>query len=345
MIYCNGRFLTQNVTGVQRFAIEIGTRLAVLTDVTFLVPDLSLVKFDHENKKINIVEVKGFSGHLWEQVTLPLFLKKNGDPLLVNLCNTAPIFYRHQVVTHHDITYIKYPQSYPFIFRKTYEFIARKIIKNAKSIITVSEFSKREICEYYRCDESRVSVIYNAVSDFFKPKSNSSEGDYILAVSSPNYHKNFHGLLEAFTSMDLDIKLKIIGSASKTFSHVNLNIDDNRVEFLGRVDDEALIKLYQNAKLFVFPSFYEGFGIPPLEAQACGCPVASSNRASMCEVLGDSAVYFNPHSKNEICESISKIINDHSLGEELKKSGFENIKRFSWESSAKKIFNKINEIT
>lgn len=344
MIYINGRFLTQNITGVQRFAYEISVRISAFNkNVIFLVPDASLVKECYQTENVKIHEVKGFSGHLWEQITLPLYLKKIGSPVLVNLCNTAPIFYSNQIVTHHDITYVRFPKSYPLKLRLIYGFIAKKIIKNSKAVITVSEFSKGEICEHYRCDAEKIHVIYNAVNRNFIPNENLKLGSYILAVSSPNYHKNFHGLIEAFSETDLDIELKIIGSASKTFSQLDLGVNDDRVSFLGRVDDEKLIELYQCAKLFVFPSFYEGFGIPPLEAQACGCPVASSDKASMKEVLQSSAVFFDPQSKEDIKRAIRTVIDDNGINEKLRVLGSQNVSRFSWDESASKVYELISD--
>ncbi|MVZ11248.1 glycosyltransferase, partial [Enterobacteriaceae bacterium 8376wG6] len=124
-----------------------------------------------------------------------------------------------------------------------------------------------------------------------------TERPYLLAVSSPNYHKNFHGLIAAFSKManSQDVTLKIIGAANKNFADVGFSTKEaaanDNIQFLGRVSDQQLVELYSHARAFVFPSLYEGFGIPPLEAQACGCAVVSSNRASLPEVLLQSALY------------------------------------------------------
>ncbi|MBU9848541.1 glycosyltransferase, partial [Rahnella aceris] len=163
-------------------------------------------------------EVCGLSGHLWEQITLPLYLYKNERPLLINLCNTAPVSYPNQIVTHHDITYLKFPKSFPFSFRLLYRLIAPLILKNSKHIITVSDFSKKEIVTNYRCPLDKISVIPNAYSDIFKPYITKTDlqkkENYLLAVSSTNFHKNFHGLIDAFLSADIDMDLKIIGGSA-----------------------------------------------------------------------------------------------------------------------------------
>lgn len=339
MIYINGRFLTQNLTGVQRFAEEISLQLQqIRDDVIFLVPDLSAIKKKELLELIKIEEVRGFKGHLWEQISLPFYLFKKKCPLLINLGNTAPVIYPRQIVTHHDVTYLKYPKSFPLSFRLLYRVIAPLIIRNSKQVITVSEFSKSEIVSCYNCPEDKITIIPNAVSDIFKPasecSSSSEQGNYFLAVSSTNYHKNFHGLVEAFIASNINIPLKIIGSNAGVFSKLNYGCNHTLIDFVGRVDDEELVKLYQNAKAFVFPSFYEGFGIPPLEAQACRCPVISSNAASMPEVLGDSVIYFDPESKVGLIMALESINSDSGLREDLITEGIKNTERFSWSQSA-----------
>ncbi|MDG1644316.1 glycosyltransferase family 1 protein [Klebsiella huaxiensis] len=351
MIYINGRYLTQSLTGVQRFAYEISKELICLRhDVVFLVPDEKLnTVYDIDDFRIEVV--KGGLGHFWEQITLPMFLKNKKRRLLINLCSTAPAFYKNQISTHHDITYVRFPRSFSFKFRLLYKYLIPKILNNSKKIITVSNFSKNEISNHYSISAEKIDVIYNAVGKQFLTQRDDVDyrsddrGDFALAVSSPNYHKNFHGLIEAFLELNIDVKLKIIGSRSSSFNNVNYNYHENeRVEFLGRVNDDELISLYKHAKFFVFPSLYEGFGIPPLEAQACGCPVISSSAASMTEILAESVLYFNPSSKEDIKKALVAIDSDDRLQEKIRNLGFCNVMRFSWKNSAIKINNLINEL-
>ncbi|HHS9965205.1 TPA: glycosyltransferase family 4 protein [Raoultella ornithinolytica] len=345
MIYINGRFLTQNLTGVQRFAYELTSRLSLLRDdVVILVPSRNTIRTEYLKYDMAIEEVIGGSGHYWEQVTLPKYLRKKQNPVLVNLCNTGPIFYKNQIVTHHDITYVRYPKGFPLKFKVLYKLLTPVLLNNAKAVITVSNFSKNEISDFYKIPNDKINVIYNSVNDEFKAhtdaKKETKNEDYFLAVSSINLHKNLHGLISAFNKTDLKIKLKIIGGSTNTFSKVNFINDDPRIEFLGRVDDTELIALYHSAKAFIFPSLYEGFGIPPLEAQTCCCPVISSDRASLKEVLGDSVIYFNPESKEEIISSLLLINSDDNIRNVLIERGKRNISRFSWDKSA----SQLNEI-
>ncbi|HGM6755766.1 TPA: glycosyltransferase family 4 protein [Serratia marcescens] len=347
MLYINARFLTQDMTGVQRFAEQISRNLnAIRDDVVFLVPDEEYKIEVDPSFELKVIGKR--NGHLWEQIDLPKYLKSIGSPPLLNLCSTAPLFYRNQIVTHHDITYKRYPESFSRKFRYIYNSIIPIMLKNCRKIITVSEFSKDEIAKAFHVEKEKISVVYNASSEKFKSIDSDRKEKYLLAVSSPNYHKNFHGMLKAFAMLDnkIDIKLKIIGRSADNFNkqmYANAENANSNIEFLGRVDDLELVKLYQNATAFVFPSFYEGFGIPPLEAQSCGCPVIASSSASIPEVLGESALYFDPYKIDEITNAMETIICNDSVREELIILGFENTRRFSWVKSAQAVDKIISQ--
>ncbi|MGQ8705923.1 glycosyltransferase family 4 protein [Serratia sp. TSA_198.1] len=352
MLYINGRFLTQEMTGVQRFAEEISRQLnKIRNDVVILAPEGILNKAILKEFNVEVVGRK--SGHYWEQVELPYALKKKGSPLLLNLCSTAPAFYQNQIVTHHDVTYKRYPSSFSRKFRFVYGVLIPRMLKSSRHLLTVSEFSKEEIHNVFGYPKEKISIIYNAVNDAFakaEHKSTDRQNAYLLAVSSPNYHKNFHGMLSAFetVSKEFDVSLKIIGKTAVSFSQQDFSAllsHSDKVEFMGRVDDQELINLYQNALAFVFPSFYEGFGIPPLEAQSCGCPVISSNAASMPEVLQDSVIYFDPNNIAMISDAMKEIISDSELRTELTRKGNLNLKRFSWHASAQKVSDIVDSFS
>ncbi|CUW09551.1 D-inositol 3-phosphate glycosyltransferase [Serratia grimesii] len=350
MIYINSRFLTQELTGVQRFAEQICLALQdIRSDVVFLSPEN--IKRTKTASKLNLEIIGKNTGHAWEQMDLPRYLKGINSPLLVNLGNTGPIFYKNKIVTQHDVTYKRFPQSYSWKFKLIYNLLVPLLLKNAKSIVTVSNFSKAELIDVYHCDSDKIHVIYNSASEIFRSDGRDvKKGGYFLAVSSTNYHKNFHGLISEFSNLpkDLNIKLKIIGGMAKSFTNMDFESlveSTDRVDFLGRVSDEELLELYANASAFVFPSLYEGFGIPPLEAQACACPVISSNMASMPEVLGSSALYFDPLKPGEMASALEKVARDSDLRSQLVTSGLDNIKRFSWAKSAEELHNLINRLS
>lgn len=343
MIYINARFLTQDITGAQRYAAEMSKAFKELRPdgAEFLTP-----------KKIVSKEISGFldakplgklSGHLWEQVELPRYLKGKDNPLLINLANTAPLNYENQIVTIDDLSFLRHPEWFSKIFYLYYSFLIPRITKKSKQIITISDFSKREIIELLGIPESKIMVIYPSISkEFIDPRPiDNKYGNYILAVSSLDQRKNFNNLIAAFNSLNLsDTKLIIVGKTDNMiFSGKRIDVKNNlnNVVFTGYISDYELAGLYKNARIFIYPSFYEGFGLPPLEAMGCGCPVVISRLASLPEVCGDAAYYINPYKAEDIAEAIRNILNNGFLREDLINKGRERIKLFSWRDSAQRL--------
>ncbi|MCX6075089.1 MAG: glycosyltransferase family 1 protein [Campylobacterales bacterium] len=338
----NARFLTQNITGVQRFAIEISKQLKnILGDKVQFVSAKNIIHTELA-KELDVKVVGNLTGHLWEQIDLPYFLSKNGKPLLLNLANTAPIFYKNKVVTVYDLAFYHHPEWFSKKFALSYNLLIPKILKNSKHILTDSEFIKQEMMEVYKLSESKIDVVYGAHSDIFENKLSQRE-HFALAVGSIDPRKNLKNIIDIFAN-HTEYSLMIVGQQNKVFSSLSVDDLSEDIKFTGYVSDEELVELYNRASLFIYPSFYEGFGIPPLEAQSCGCPVIASNVASLPEVCGDSVVYCNPYSVEDIAEKIKMVLEDEALQNELRVKGFENIKRFSWEESAKKIVDVIERL-
>ncbi len=345
MFAINCRFLTQKLTGVQRFAIEIIKNLYTQTeDAVFLSPNTPIRKTtDIHVKKI------GFSrGHIWEQIDLPLYLSKTRFPLLLNLTNTAPVLYRNQIITIHDLAFLRYPNWYSRKFQLFYRKLIPVIAKNAKKIITVSEFSKREIISLLKIPESKIEVVYNAVDKKFQPGKGEKE-NFILAVSSLNPRKNLKNLILAFKKLSLKEKFQliIVGSKDRVYSDTNyiekLIKQEDNIKIVSEIPDETLIKLYQKAKLFVYIPFYEGFGLPPLEAMACGTPVLTSKTSSLPEVCGDAAYYVDPYKIKDIIQGIETVLKDEKLQSFLITKGLKRVKLFNWGISARKLLRIIRE--
>lgn len=347
MIYVNARFLTQPITGVQRYALEISRQLNELRpDIRFVAPR-NIVHRDIADA-LGVEVIGSRSGHAWEQIDLPAFLKTRNSPLLINLANTAPLLYPNKVSTLHDVAFEKFPENFSWRFRTAYRLATPWMLKTSLKILTVSEFSKKEICAVYRVSSQKISVVPNAVSSAFQEVPSSATERYILAVSSLNRQKNFHGLIDAFGLLKQDThKLYIAGALNKNFADPDLvkKIEaDPRIKLLGRVSDEELIDLYSGAEAFIFPSFYEGFGIPPLEAQACGCPVLVADTASLPEVCEDSALYCSPHDIKDIAEKMDLLLSTPALAETLKEKGRLNIGRYNWNTSATRLLETIREL-
>jgi glycosyltransferase involved in cell wall biosynthesis len=349
MIVINARFLTQELRGVQRFAEQTCLALKRLRDdVVFVAPHD--IKRHESAKALNVQCIGRHSGHLWEQLDLPLYLKRHGSPLLISLCSTAPLLYGNQIATHHDITYVRHPESYTRTFRALYRTMTPIMLSRVKTLLTVSNFSKAEIAQFYRFPEHNIVVVPNAVSADFEPAAPIPDApDYLLAVSSPSAHKNFGRMIQAFLMLrdHDDLQLRIVGAASEIFNDDSLQrlaSRDPRIRFLGRLSDRELIAQYQGAAAFVFPSLYEGFGIPPLEAQACGCPVLAANAASIPEVLQASALYFDPMDVNHMAAAMERILIDLPLRQSLRRRGLVNVARFSWEDSAWRVSQRIDAL-
>lgn len=353
----NGRFLTQRITGVQRFALEFVKALDKLIEMDdggpkfeFVIMTPRDVVNDIKLKNIRIITVGKLKGHLWEQFELP-FYSRGG--LLVNLCNTGPLLKRKQIVAIHDAAVYSKPEGFTKTFIYWYRFLFKILSLVACRIVTVSEFSKKELVHYCNVNKNKIRVVSEgwqhiqqteADLDVFR-KHNISPKKYILAVSSLNPNKNFQGIVKAIEHLG-DIGADIIiagGTNPKIFSSSN-NALPNNVKYIGYVTDEELKALYEGSIGFVYPSFYEGFGLPPLEAMACGCPVIVSNVASLPEVCGDAALYVDPYSPEDIAKKIKLLLSDDKLREELKRKGLERAKLFSWEKCAQETIKVIEEV-
>jgi glycosyltransferase involved in cell wall biosynthesis len=309
--------LTQKITGVQRYAVEISKQIKKLYPEIKLLAPKNIIQNDLAND-LEVETYGNLTGHLWEQVELPSYLRKNRRPFLVNLANTAPLQYEKQIVTIHDISFLVNSAWFSRKFYCYYRLLIPALVKRSVRILTVSEFSKRELMSHLHVPEQKIKVIYNGVSDFFresdKVTENNIHGKYILAVASLDPRKNLRRLIAAYMKIKKDnIKLVIVGEQNRVFNQqlgVNLSQTGKDIIWLGRVPDEALAVLYKHARLLVLPSLYEGFGLPPLEAMACGCPVVVSNVASLPEVCGDAAYYINPYDTDSIADGIDKVLSN-----------------------------------
>lgn len=348
-ICVNARFLTQHMTGVQRYAVEICLEFKRMRgdEIEFVSPRNII-----QNKYAEMLSVQiigKHTGHVWEQIDLPLYLRKKGNPLLLNLCNTAPLFYMNKIVTVHDVAFMVYPQTFSKSFLYFYKFMIPRIMRTARKVVTVSEFSKDEIARYYGIERNKIEVVYSAVSGIFQNTILQSKAvsPYLLAVSSVNHRKNFISVLKAFQvfkEYNKDVSLYIVGDVfNSNFKKINIDAfrNDSRIVFLGRISDEELANYYRNALAFIFPSLYEGFGLPPLEAQLCGCPVLVADIPPLHEVIANSGIYCDPQSINGIAEGMQKVVEAEQL---LRLKGYDNAKRFSFKKSSYQINNIIDNL-
>lgn len=333
----NARFLTQRLTGVQRFSIEISKEIKKIygDEVVFVAPN-NLV-MDEVAKELEVIKFGNLSGHLWEQFEILIFLKKYKNAKFLNLGNLAPVLYNNNYTVVHDVSFIRFKESYSFLFRWFYKLIIPIIARKSKVLMTVSQFSSDEIS--YEYNIRKPHVVYNSFieSPSVDLEDNVVNDSYILTVSSTTKQKNIDFLVSAYSKLSAPKKkLVIVGGSSSVFKESSIKGSEN-ILCLGHVTDAELANLYKNASFFVFPSLYEGFGIPPLEAQSFGCPCIVSNAASLPEVLKDSVVYFDPNDESSLIEVLEKL--DEIDVDILISKGFSNIKRFSWSRSAERVYD------
>jgi glycosyltransferase involved in cell wall biosynthesis len=327
----NARFQVQQKTGMQRYAYEIASRL---------------------NGKIREIRperaLKGAAGHLWEQCYLPSL---SAGSLLWSPNNTGPVITRHQVCTIHDIIPIDHPEWFSKSFAAWYKWLLPALAHSAQHLIAVSEFTRSRVIEAFGLKPEKVSVVLNGVGTEFTPRPDEEidrvktrlglpAKPYALYVGSLEPRKNLPRLLSAWALVQRkcpDIQLVITGlnkGGSKVFSAVPIAKIPSGVFFTGYVEDADLPALYSGAAIFVYPSLYEGFGLPPAEAMACGTPVITSKGTSLSEVVGTAALLVDPQNTESIADAIIRVASSESLRAEMRRAGLAQAQRFNWNDAA-----------
>jgi glycosyltransferase involved in cell wall biosynthesis len=357
LVYINGRFLTQPITGVQRFALELVKALeAYLTENASLQQEYKFIclapsKCQEQSlphwKNIAIERPGILNGNLWEQIELPFFARKG---LLLSFCNIGPVLHFNQIVIFHDASVFAVPGAYSLPFKIKYRFIMGILARTARQVITVSQFSRLELAKYLRIGSEKISLIPEGCEhilqfdpDYSIIKKNAlDQKPFILIIGSASPHKNVAGVVRAIRNFPgLEITLVIAGGEySRVFKPVE-GTESEHIIRLGYVNDSQLRALYENALCLLFPSFYEGFGLPPLEAMSCGCPVISSNKACLPEIYRDAALYFDPTSAEEIQKSITEFLANPALREQSREKGFTLVKQYTWKVAVKSLLDTI----
>ena len=333
----NLRCLGYHVTGVQRYVLGILPHLQ--NQLEPLQP---------------VADAQGVRGHLWEQLVLPHKLRGR---LLWSPANTGPLSVDRQVITIHDAATLDHPEWFESKFARWYRFLLPRLMKKACRVVTVSEFSRRRLIEFAHLPEEKVVAIHNGVEDRLRPSDGSTLAEflerrnfkqpYFLCVASLEPRKNLRSLFTAWEQCQPEgIELLIAGGAGHVFRDQGFSQPARGVRMLGHVDDAELPCLYSGARAFVFPSVYEGFGLPPLEAMACGCPVLSSHAASLPEVCGaeyqpdrpddkGAVFYFDPHDPEAIAASIVRLLRlTDAQRQTMIENGLRHARLFSWRRAA-----------
>jgi hypothetical protein len=302
----------------------------------------------------------------WEKFLLPKYVKQDRCDMFISLyqCPTIlPKNIRHKMLVHDLIPKI-FPDYLDNSRKKFYFFLTQKAIRRADEIITISEWSKKDIQKYLKIPENQIKVAYQSVGAEFFGKANSTKdnqilekygiyGRYIFYIGGFDFRKNVPGLFEAFAKLlenyeISDLKLVLGGEDKSRFSHLFSNVNEEiekfglggKVNLIGFVKQKDLPALYRNGELYVLPSLYEGFGRMALEAMASGAPTAVSKTSSLPEVGGDAVLYFNPHDTDEMARVMGKILRSNKLRLRLSEKGKERAQKFSWQSFVKAFFEE-----
>jgi glycosyltransferase involved in cell wall biosynthesis len=333
----NLRTLGYRITGVQRYLLS-------------LLP--------HMPAQLNSVKpsraLQGIKGHVWEQFYLPTQLRRR---LLWSPGNTGPITVSRQVLTVHDAAALDHPEWFERKFALWYGALLPRLVRKVRAIITVSHFSRERIVQLTGVDGERVHVIANGVEPRFRPANMAAVKEirakfelndpYILFVGSLEPRKNLKVLLQAWQLGRFDgAMLAVVGASGHLFQNLQFDSVPEGVRLLGRVEDELLPALYSGAAGFVYPSVYEGFGLPPLEAMACGCPIAVSDIPAHREVCGSTALYFDPFSPEDLSSKLELLLRlDAASRASYVEGGINRAANYSWANAARDTWQVLHEAT
>jgi glycosyltransferase involved in cell wall biosynthesis len=293
---------------------------------------------------------------LREQVHVPWVLRRERPDVYHAPHYILPAAVRcRSVVTIHDCIHLMFPQYLPN--RAAYAYARASMwaaARRSHCILTVSEASKRDILHLFNVPPEKVVVVYNAIDEHFSATPSEEhvarvreryqlDHKFVLYVGNIKPHKNLVRLIEAFSQLRKDhddLKLLIIGDEISKLPALRRAVHRHKlhkhVRFLGYLKDDTLTVLYRLASVFVFPSLYEGFGLPPLEAMASGTPVVTSNLSSLPEVTGEAAVLVDPYDVDSIEAGMRRVLEDPALAEEMRRRGLERAREFSWARSVEK---------
>lgn len=351
----NARFLARPATGVDRVAIELVTALARRPDVgeiALLHPqgdklhqDWIEALPDDMRGKLSLRPVGNRRGHAWEQIDLPLALRDatlRGRPLL-SLCSTGPILARNQAVMIHDAQVWDAPHSYSRSFRMGYRILLPVLGRSTRHVLTVSHFAAGRLAAVGITRPGRARVVLNGAEHILRTppdplvlsRHGITSGGYLLAIGNLAPHKNLRLLVEATAARGAGSPPLIVagGMNAKVFADAALPQGDG-VHYIGRVTDGELRALYEGALALAFPSLTEGFGLPPLEAMLCGCPVVATTGGAVPEVCGDAALYVDPADRAGWTAALTRIASDAELRASLERRGKIHAAGYTWDRAA-----------
>lgn len=352
-VFINARFLTQPMSGVQRYAYEVLTALDTLLGSACSAPVVAFYpeagpKIKHPPwRHIIMRALPGGRGHFWEQGAL---WRASRCGILLSLCNSGPVLHKNQIVALHDANIYAIPQAFSWQYRMFHKALRPVLARHARQLVTVSAFSAQELSRYCHVDPQKFRIVPNSANHILDNAEDADGlaqfglqlGGYLLAVGNQSPNKNIGRLVAACAGAKDLMTLVIVGGETAGLTSAKVD-SENGVLVLGRVNDRVLRALYEGASGFVWPSLYEGFGIPPLEAMALGTPVLASRSSAMPEVLGDAALYFDPKDAADIHRVIKQFCSiTEAERDEMRAKGLKRARQFNWEQSAAAIMELLS---
>ncbi|MBK7182836.1 MAG: glycosyltransferase family 4 protein [Bacteroidetes bacterium] len=335
-VIINGKFLCQSKSGVQNFALGITEALLKLEPTIQVILPSTKEKVPLQSKQIGV-----FKGFLWEQISLPMYLFKNKDSLLINLSNSAPLFCKNQVVTIHDLAFEKEGKNwFTPSFRAWYQILIPKLCKKAKLVFTVSNFSKNELISNYNLPSQKIKIIQNGLRTTVNENKTYENYKYLLVTGGNNPRKNIKWIIQ---NIDILIKhgykLVLLLNNDTVFANDHIPTHEHIVSYTD-IDDARYFQLLKNASGLIYPSHYEGFGLPILESLSMGVPVIASDLEVFKESFGDLPTYFELNNVTSFENAIVSI-----KGKTIPISEQDKLKEeYNFDKSAKELLTAIYEL-
>jgi glycosyltransferase involved in cell wall biosynthesis len=352
-VFVNGRFLAQRQTGVQRAAAELVRALdGVLAGAGPAAPPVVVLAPPGAEtdrvplQRIEVRQVGRRSGYPWEQWDLP---RAASGHLLINFGNVAPLLHRRNAILIHDASVFDRPDAYGWRFRAAMRAMLPLLARRAEALFTVSAFSAERLARHGIANRRGYTLLPAGTEHMARIRPDAGAlaryrlepGRYVLFLGSLHPNKNLAGALETIRRVgDPGLRLAVVGATdARVFTPDGRPAADpgDRARFLGAVDDAAMAALYAGALCLLFPSFYEGFGLPPLEAMALDCPVIASNRASIPEVCDHAAWLIDPTDCAGMAAAIDRLANDPGARTRLIERGRQRVRHFTWRASAQRL--------
>lgn len=362
----DARLLERKITGIGRFLIILLGNFPLYDKKnTYYLFTYDKVEFRSDFYK-NIPTIKSFIPQkifspIWCNFILPVFLKKHKIDILFSVNQVVPLIKIKNckyISVVHDVIYKADPSFLPFIYRKYLQTFAYFSVKVSDMIITVSEYSKSDILKHYKINPEKIKVVLQSANKLFQPKLLTEEEkqafkkkyglkkEVVLYVGMIENRKNVQTILKVadlFVDKRKELIFVLIGKIGYGGAKIKKEISkrDNVIHLMN-IDDETLNNFYNTSDVFLFPSLYEGFGYPPLEAMQCGLPVIASDNTSLKEIISDGGILCNPNDFMKIFNEINKLLDDENFRERMKRAGIERAKNFTLEKSVVQIVELFN---